>query len=190
MRCRDATPAERREVAVAIEVIDALEAGRHRDAVALVFEYMATTFAETGPSAPVVIDDLPVPLRRECENLPAVYAPPGTLLVAYSGDQPAGCVGLASHQTGSTAEIKRLYVRPAHRRQGLGRLLMGHAHCHAAQNGFARLVLDVLSRRAFVISLYHRLGYTETGTWTTSSEVSMVGMQRFITNLDTVWVSQ
>lgn len=50
--------------------------------------------------------------------------------------------------------------RPAHRRVGIARALMGRAHRHAAQHGITRLVLDVLPARAHLISFYCRLGYT------------------------------
>lgn len=99
-------------------------------------------------------------LARECGDLAAAYAPPGTLLLAYCGRQPVGCVGLVAREPAGTAEVKRLYVRPAHR-GGIGAVLMSHAHRLAAERGFTRLVLDVLPARTAVIDFYRRLGYTE-----------------------------
>src|SRR6516164_394209 len=80
----------------AVEVVSAFAAGRDADAAGLVFEYMATTMAQTsGRAAPSQVSELPAVLKDECARLAAVYGQPGTLLVAYAGGQPAGCVGLA-----------------------------------------------------------------------------------------------
>lgn len=173
----------RRSPALA-RVVNAFPAGRESDATTLVFEYMAATLAETGRTAPAGIGELPPVLRHECSNLASAYHPPGTLLVAYADEQPIGCVGLAPHPPERSAEIKRLYVRPAHRGQGTAHALMRHAHHHAAQHGIARLILDVLPTRTDVIGFYRRLGYTETEPYATDSPVPMIYMQRPITRDD------
>jgi ribosomal protein S18 acetylase RimI-like enzyme len=43
---------------------------------------------------------------------------------------------------------------------------MRHAHRHAADHGFARLVLDVMPTRTHVIDFYRRLGYTDADPYT------------------------
>ena len=128
---------------------------------ALVFEYMAATQREAGRTVPASVDQLPGSLQAECSNLAAVYRPPGGLLLAFVDTEPIGCVGLRPTPSLGTIEVKRLYVRPAHRRGGAARLLMHHAHSHAAQQGFGRLVLDVMPSRTHVIDFYRRLGYSE-----------------------------
>jgi putative acetyltransferase len=165
-------------------VVSAFAAGRGSDAAALVFEYMAATQAETGRAMPARIGELPAVLQRECRNLPAVYRPPGALLIADHGGQPAGCVGVSPCPAERTAEIKRLYVRPAHRGNGIARALMSHAHHHAAWHGTTRLILDVLPARTAIISFYRRLGYTETEPYATESPVPMIYMERPITSDD------
>lgn len=168
----------------AATVVSAFPAGRGGDAAALVFEYMAATQAETGRAVPAEISELPAVLQRECRDLQAVYRPPGALLIADHDGQPAGCVGIAPCPTERTAEIKRLYVRPAYRGKGIASTLMSHAHHHAARHGMARLILDVLPARTAVIGFYRRLGYTETEPYATGSPVSMIYMQRPITSDD------
>jgi ribosomal protein S18 acetylase RimI-like enzyme len=169
----------------AARVVSAFPAGREGDATALVFEYMAATVAEeTGRPPPAVAGELPAALQRECRNLQAVYQPPGALLVAYRNEQAAGCAGLAPGSPEGTAEIKRLYVRPAHRGKGIARALMSHAHHHAAQHGISRLILDVLPARTNVITFYRRLGYTYTEPYPPESPASMIYMERIITRDD------
>lgn len=167
----------------AVTVVSAFPAGRGGDAAALVFEYMAATWAETGQPVPARVGDLTPVLRRECRDLPAIYRPPGALLIADHSGQPAGCVGLAPCPARHTAEIKRLYVRPAHRGQRIASTLMSHAHHHAAQHGITRLILDVLPARTAVIRFYRHLGYTETGPCATGP-VPMIYMERPVTSDD------
>jgi len=168
-----------------VTVTSAFPAGRGGDAVALVFEYMAATQAETGRPVPAGIAELPAVLRRECSRLPDVYRPPGALLIADLGGQPVGCAGLSALPGGGAAEVRRLYVRPAHRGNGIARTLMSHAHQHAARHGMTRLILDVLPARTAAIGFYRRLGYTETGPFETESPVPMIYMERAVTRLET-----
>lgn len=168
----------------AVTVLSAFRAGRESDAAALVFEYMAATQAENGRPVPAAVSDLPAPLLRECGDLPAVYRPPGALLLADQGGSPAGCVGLAPGPDGHAAEIRRLYVRPARRGTGIARTLMLHAHDHAARKGIARLTLDVLPARTAVIGFCRRLGYAVTVPSAAGSPVPMIGMERPVTGDD------
>ncbi|MDH5223124.1 MAG: GNAT family N-acetyltransferase, partial [Betaproteobacteria bacterium] len=53
--------------------------------------------------------------ERELAELPGEYGPPGgLLLLAHEDGAPAGCAALRRLEDG-TAEMKRLYVRPAYR---------------------------------------------------------------------------
>jgi ribosomal protein S18 acetylase RimI-like enzyme len=145
---------------------------------ALVFEYMAATQGEAGRTVPATIDELPHILHAECANLVIAYKPPGGLLLAYHGTEPIGCVGLKPASPPGAVEVKRLYVRPAHRGMGVARLLMDHAHRHAAQHGFTRLVLDVMPTRVHVIDFYRRLGYTHAEPYVAEGPWPMIYMQR------------
>jgi len=163
-----------------VEIFAAFSAGRDEDARTLVFEYMAATVAETsGRQAPAAADDLPKSLRDECARLAAVYRSPGTLLLGYAGGEAAGCAGLA-YRGGRTAEVKRLYVRPAHRGQGVARALMARLHSHAATQGIEQVILDVMRSRTDATGFYRRLGYTDTEPFPTRSPVPMVYLRRAV----------
>ncbi len=148
------------------------------DAQALVFEYMASTQREAGRAVPGSIDQLPGVLHTECTDLTTAYQPPGALLLAYHDQQPIGCVGLTPIPPAGTIEVKRLYVRPTHRRSGTARMLMHHAHRHAADHGFDRLVLDVMPTRTQVIDFYRRLGYTNAESYPAEASDPMIYLQR------------
>jgi GNAT superfamily N-acetyltransferase len=152
------------------------------DAQALVFEYMAATQHERGYPVPASIDQLPGILHTECTGLATAYQPPGALLLAYREQEPIGCVGLKPMPPAGAIEVKRLYVRPHHRRGGTARLLMHHAHRHAAGHGFTRLILDVMPTRTHVIDFYQRLGYTNTTPYPAEAPDPMIYMERSTTS--------
>src|SRR5204862_8104869 len=61
---------------------------------------------------------------RELANLPGDYAPPdGRLLLAKEEDQLAGCIAMRRLAPG-ICEMKRLFLRPAYRGKGRGRVLV------------------------------------------------------------------
>jgi ribosomal protein S18 acetylase RimI-like enzyme len=164
---------------VLVEILDAFTTPRTAAAAArLLFEHLATTQTEAGLPAPKNIEDLNPVLGYECRNLAQVYRTPGALLLAYHEGQPIGCVGVVSRGLG-TAEIKRLYVRPADR-DGIGRVLVDHAHRHAAHHWFTRVVVSVEPGHTAALTFYRRLGYTDAEPYD-MSPMSMVNLQRPIT---------
>lgn len=99
--------------------------------------------------------------ERELATLPGRYAPPhGIILLAGDATAPAGCVAVRPLTT-DQAELKRLYVRPAHRGLGLGRALCRRAMSFAEQAGYDSIVLDTLPGVHAARTLYEALGFVE-----------------------------
>jgi GNAT superfamily N-acetyltransferase len=101
----------------------------------------------------------------ELAALPGEYAEPrGVLLLAFVDEQLAGCVamrGLADVDHANACEMKRLFVRRAFRRFGLGRLLAQALMERAASAGYSTMLLDTLDEMESARELYATLGFEE-----------------------------
>lgn len=98
-------------------------------------------------------------LEHELAHLPAEYGPPyGVFLLAAEDDGYLGCIGLRRISDG-IGEVKRLYVRPAARGRGAGRLLAEGIVAAAKRLGYARLRLDTLPDMQEAQALYASLGF-------------------------------
>ncbi len=88
----------------------------------------------------------------------------GTFLVARDGDRAVGC-GAIRLLDPTTAEVKRMFVEPGQRGQGVGRAVLASLEAAAAQLGVKRLVLETGVYQDAAISLYRRAGFTQVGCW-------------------------
>ena len=58
------------------------------------------------------------------------------------------------------AEMKRLYVKPAHRGRHLGRILAERIIAVAKESGFDKIILDTMVEMKAAQQLYDQLGFT------------------------------
>ena len=79
--------------------------------------------------------------------------------LVMEGGQAAACGAFKLYEPG-TAEIKRVFVRPAYRGRGYGRALMDALERRAAAHGYTRLILETGDLLESAIGLYARLGFT------------------------------
>ncbi len=103
--------------------------------------------------------------ENELASLPGEYAGPGgVLLVAMVDGQPAGCGALRALPDAdypNACEMKRLFVRRAFRRFGLGRLLAQQLMDLATRAGYSTMLLDTLDDMEAARGLYAALGFEE-----------------------------
>ncbi|HVW10928.1 MAG TPA: GNAT family N-acetyltransferase, partial [Bryobacteraceae bacterium] len=82
----------------------------------------------------------------------------GAFLIAYLDDVAVGC-GAVRRLDEGTAELKRMYVEPAVRGQGIGRVLVESLEDEARALGSSRVVLETGTRLTRAIRMYEAMGY-------------------------------
>ena len=99
--------------------------------------------------------------EAELASLPGKYArPTGRLLLALRDTVPVGCVGLRKLENG-ICEMKRLYVRPDFRKEGVGQTLVENLISDARAMDYKKMRLDTLPIMREAQALYRRLGFVE-----------------------------
>jgi putative acetyltransferase len=103
--------------------------------------------------------------EAELATLPGAYAEPaGILLLALVDGEVAGCGAvrpLADVDYPNACEMKRLFVRRAFRRFGLGRLIAQALIDHARAAAYSTMLLDTLDEMESARELYASLGFSE-----------------------------
>ncbi len=87
-------------------------------------------------------------------------APRGLLLLAWQGQQAVGC-GAVRRLDADTAEIKRMWVEPAARGQGIGRSLLAALEAGAVELGCRTVRLDTAASLTEALAMYEAAGYVE-----------------------------
>ena len=83
------------------------------------------------------------------------------VVVAYDDVEPLGCGAFKEFEAG-TVEIKRMYVRPARRGQGVARAVLAELEQWARAAGYHTAVLETGKRQPEAIGLYETSGYAHT----------------------------
>ena len=139
-----------------IEIIEATSEAQLETVRELVAEY--ARFLENDHGFDIGYQAVPA----ELAGLPGDYAPPaGRLWLALADSvSPAGCAALRPIDE-LTCELKRMYVRPAFRRLGIGRALALRAIESAEAIGYRAIRLDTATFLPVANRLYAELGFRE-----------------------------
>ncbi len=136
-------------------------------AVAAVAAYSSELDARFGESSPTISDPHLDDYRR----------PAGTFLVVVdeSGDV-LGCAGLRTIETdvyGTVAEVKRMWVSPLLRGQGVGRALLERLHEEARVRGLTQVVLDSRRDLEDARRLYAGAGYADVDRYNANADATV-----------------
>jgi GNAT superfamily N-acetyltransferase len=82
----------------------------------------------------------------------------GVFLIASRQSTPIAC-GAIRRIDNTTAEVKRMYVVPEHRGQGVGKALLTALEQHAKSLNLTRLALETGTRQTQALALYHNAGF-------------------------------
>lgn len=81
-----------------------------------------------------------------------------TVVIAYRDDKPAGC-GCFKKFDSNTVEIKRMFVKPEERKQGIASGILNELEVWAKEDGYAYAVLETANKQPESIALYQKSGY-------------------------------
>ena len=139
---------------------------KYRDEVKLLFTEYTKMLVENDPKFQEYLD-----LQNyddELDHLEAKYGlPDGRLYLLFCEGKAAGCIGLRKIDEES-CELKRLYVRPVFRNQGLGRALMEKIINDAREVGYSQILLDTLPFLESAIWMYRSFGFYEIESYNNS----------------------
>lgn len=83
------------------------------------------------------------------------------VIVAYADDTPVACGAIKAFAE-DTVEVKRMFVHPDFRSQGIASLILKNLEIWAKELGFAVCVLETGKRQPEAIRLYEKNEYTRT----------------------------
>jgi putative acetyltransferase len=103
--------------------------------------------------------------QQEVESLPNHYgAPDGCFIVARRDGAVIGC-GALRWFSDSACELKRLYVIPVYRGEGIGRMIVAALIERARGLGYRSVLLDTLPAMSDAQALYASCGFTPTSPY-------------------------
>ena len=80
------------------------------------------------------------------------------VVVAYDEDHPVGCGAIKEFRSDSM-EVKRMFVDPAFRGNGIAKSVLSRLETWAAELGYQKCVLETGKRQIEAVALYRRCGY-------------------------------
>jgi putative acetyltransferase len=83
----------------------------------------------------------------------------GTFVIARVDGLAIGC-GALRRRDATTGEVKRMYVEPERRGQGVAKQILEHLEAAAQDMGAQRLVLETGIHQTEAIGLYRRAGFS------------------------------
>jgi GNAT superfamily N-acetyltransferase len=99
-------------------------------------------------------------LVEEIDRISAYYSDhAGSFWVAVKDDKVAGMFGLEATSDGAM-ELRRMYVDPSARRQGIARQMLQSAEDECRRRGASRLVLSTSEIQEAALALYKEAGYS------------------------------
>lgn len=128
--------------------IEKAELSRADEAYAIVAEYY---------------EAVDVMVREDAAEFRAKYFGSGAgIWLARDGEAVAGCIALRPlEEIAGCGEVKRLYVKPAYRGQGIAERLLEALEAYARESGYGAIYLDSKDDLMAALRFYARHGYVE-----------------------------
>lgn len=98
---------------------------------------------------------------KELNEIKIMYAKPdGGIILCKTMNEYTGCVGIRKINS-NTAELKRMFIKPAWQKQGIGKILLQKAVQLARGLNYKTIRLDTLNYMTPAIKLYKDSGFYE-----------------------------
>ena len=97
---------------------------------------------------------------HDMEKIDIFLPPKGILLLAYEDGDPAGCACTRTIEE-EIAELKRMYVRPNHRKKGIGAKLVQESIRQVRTMKYTKMRLDSAGFMLDAHRVYRSLGFRE-----------------------------
>ena len=113
----------------------------------------------------ILVDQLNKELWDRYPDIQAQYVPHNkvenirTAVVVYDNDKPVG-IGCTRPIDHTTTEVKRMYVLPDYRGKGIAATILAELEKWAAEQSYARTVLELGDRQPEALKLYKKNKYT------------------------------
>lgn len=118
--------------------------------------------------------------EQELSELPGKYTlPKGALLLARDQGEAMRCAAFRPWDA-ETCELKRFYVAPPYRGQGVAADLLAKLLVQARKSGYSRAILDTLARLDPAMRFYERHGFARIEPYYENPEPDVVFMGRQI----------
>jgi GNAT superfamily N-acetyltransferase len=83
------------------------------------------------------------------------------VIIAFQNDIPVGCGAIKAFSE-NAVEIKRMFVHPDSRKQGIAAKILHELENWATESGFTKCVLETGKKQPEAIALYQKVGYNIT----------------------------
>ena len=101
----------------------------------------------------------------------------GGIILCKNKDEYIACVAIRKIDT-QTAELKRMFVKPAYQRQGIGKSLLDNAIQLARKNNYTYIRLDTLNYMTVAINLYKQFGFYEIEAYYDNPNITTVYFEK------------
>ncbi|MBL7259637.1 GNAT family N-acetyltransferase [Paractinoplanes lichenicola] len=172
---------------VDIERLDGRPAEAEALTAPLMLEYLAWCGERLTAEHGVIFDDSAASVAAHhaefTRELPHLLGPRGRLLIARDDDRTPVGVGALKPVDAGTAEIKRMYVRPQARGQGVGRAILLRLLTDARANGYATARLETGTFMREAHGLYRSVGFRDRPIFD-NTEAALSGLGKFMLHME------
>jgi putative acetyltransferase len=115
--------------------------------------------------------------NKELLTIATTYAAEaGGIVLCKNNNDFIGCAAIRKIST-TCCELKRMWVKPAFQKMGIGEKLLQECIALAKQNNYTEIKLDTLKRLVPAIQLYKKYGFVESGAYYNNPNEDVVYMK-------------